>query len=122
VTVRVAEGMVVFVQAGVRDDVADCKGVTVADGTVRVWVYVGGSAVRVGNWVCVADLAVCPEVGEEVREAITEVGVRADPDRVRVGVGVGRKTPGTTASIPSPRPSSRRIISNTAGFMGATSS
>lgn len=47
-TVRVAEGEVVFVEARV----------TVADGVARVWVTVGGSAVRVGNGVCVADLAV----------------------------------------------------------------
>ena len=112
VTVRVAEGEVVFVQ----------EGVTVADGAARVWVYVGGSAVWLGNGVCVGDLPVCVEVGEEVRDVITEVGVRAEPDRVYTGVGVGKKTPGTTGSVPSTCPSSRRIISNTAGFMGATSS
>jgi len=112
VTVRVAEGKVVFVQAGV----------TVADGAARVWVYVGGSAVWVGSGVCVADLPVCAEVGEEVRDAITEVGVRAEPAWVYAGVGVGKKTPGTIGSIPSTCPSSRRIISNTAGFRGATSS
>jgi hypothetical protein len=108
VTVRVAEGEVVFV----------LDGVTVADGAARVWVYVGGSAVWVGNEVCVGDLPACVEVGE----AITEVGVRADPGRVGVGVGVGKKTPGTTGSTPSTCPSSLRIISNTAGFKGATSS
>ena len=104
-TVRVAEGVIVFVRVGV----------TVADGTARVWVYVGGSAVRVGDGVCVADLTVCVEVGKEV-------GVLAKPGLVFAGVGVGKKTPGTTGSIPSTCPSSRRIISNTAGFRGATSS
>ena len=112
VTVRVAEGEIVFVRVGV----------TVADGTARVWVYVGGGAVRVGDGVCVADLVVCVEVGEEARATITGVGVRVEPGPVYAGVGVGKKTPGTTGSTPSTCPSSRRIISNTAGFRGATSS
>jgi hypothetical protein len=112
VAVRVAVEKVVFVEVGV----------TVADGVARVWVYVGGSEVWVGNGVCVADLAVFVAVGEEARATITEVGVRVEPGRAYAGVGVGKKTPETTGSIPSTCPSSRRIISNTAGFRGATSS
>jgi hypothetical protein len=92
VTVRVAEEEVVFVQ----------EGVTVADGAARVWVYVGGSAVWVGNGVWVADGVFCEEVGEEVCEAITGVEMRLEPDWVRIGVGVGRNIPGTTSSRSPP--------------------
>ena len=107
-----AEGKVVFVRVGA----------IVADGTDRVWVCVGGNLVWVGKGVCVAGLTVGTEVGEDVCDTTIETGVAAEPDRGRVPAGVGRKTPGTTGSVPSTCPSSRRMISSTAGFMGATSS
>lgn len=122
--VRVADGLAVPVHAGMAEDVAPGVGVAVLVGRdgVSVTGCVAGGTIRVGDDVRMVNTSVRVQVGEEVCVTISGVGVRAEPDRNLVGVGVSRKTPGTTSSLPSTCPSSRRIASNTAGFIGATSS
>lgn len=93
-----ADGIVVTVLTEVAVNVR--VGVVDGKSRVRVGVCVGSSAVWVGNGVWVADGAIGEEVGEDVCAAITGVETRVEPDRDRVGVGVGRKTPGTMGSKP----------------------
>jgi hypothetical protein len=117
-------GLIVAVHTGEGEAVIPNVGLSVGDSTLTVGtrVRVGGSTIPAEVGIGVAVAFNCTDVGEEVRVGPTGVGVRAPPERVRVGVGVGRKTPGTTRSAPPTCPSSRRIASNTAGFIGATTS
>jgi hypothetical protein len=96
-------------------------GVTVGGSGVVVAVFVDVSAGMVGGGVMVTVGSGRVETGVLVSVRVYRgTGVRVWSRDSRVGVGVNRKTPVTTGSFPLSCPSSRRIISNTAGSMGAT--
>jgi hypothetical protein len=111
VGVAASTGCVVAVRVGVTVDgsgVSVTVLVVVNAGLVGgdVMVTVASVRVEVGVWVCVRGYG--------------GTGVPVWRRDMLVGVGVNRKTPVTTGSLFSACPSSRRIISNTAGSMGAT--
>lgn len=74
----------------------------------------------VGGGVRVADVKTRAMLGVVVRvEILGAVGVRVRSGELFLGVGVNRKTPVIATSVPFPYPSSFRISSKAAGFMGA---
>jgi hypothetical protein len=85
--------------------------------TVPVWISVGFAGG--GVWVAMSGVRVKLPVAVCVTSERRE-GVRVTRGDSAAGVGVSKKTPGTTGSPTSGCPSSRRITSSTAGFMGAT--
>ena len=102
-------------------DVAVRVGVTVGGSRVAATALVAVYAGLVGGGVIVAVASIRVETGVWVSvRGYGGTGVSMWRRIMLVGVGVSRKTPVTTGSFSSACPSSRRIISNTAGFMGAT--
>jgi len=95
-------------------------GVTVGGSGVAVTVFVDVNAGLVGGGVLVTVASVRVEGVLVSVRGYRGTGVRVWRRDTLVGVGVNRKTPVTTGSFPLSCPSSRRIISNTAGSMGAT--
>ena len=96
-------------------------GVTVGESKVAAVVLVAVNTGLVGGGVIVAVASIRVETGVWVSvRGYGGRGVSMCRRDMLVGVGVSRKTPVTTGSFSSACPSSRRIISNTAGSMGAT--
>jgi hypothetical protein len=101
-------------------DIVDMRTVAVEIDGVLVTELVGDGIVEVNNGVRPGEVGVLVEDGIPVDVATTGTGVWTKPCGVFVGTGVGKKTPATTNSVSSRFPSSRMIISNAAGFIGAT--
>jgi hypothetical protein len=129
VFVRVGEAVITCVAVELGRAVPVNTGGVVA---ARVDVAVNGGRVLVarlvevieglaGGGVLVKNAGVRVEVGVVVPVGRDGgAGVRVWSEDTLVGVGVNRKTPVTTGSSLTTCPFSRRITSNTAGFMGAT--
>ena len=106
---------------GVAVSVGVVVAVRVGGSGVAVVVLVTANAGLVGDGVMVETASVTDEAGVWVSvRGCGGAGVRVWRRDMLVGVGVSRKTPVITGSFSSACPSSRRIISSTAGSMGAT--
>jgi hypothetical protein len=100
-------------------------GVAVSDGAARV--FVGVTTCLVGGGVIVTDGMTRTMVSVAVWvEELGRLGVRVRSGdtfvEIEAGVGVNRNTPVTATSVPIPYPSSSRISSNAAEFIGAFTS